>query len=107
MILLIDDAKEGISYDIIARNGEAGLLVLGTCEGNIEELYIDFDLGLHSTMNGAQVITDAIENDIELPSKITVVSTLPKGIEILKTVLLLNGYELIKDSICRFRRIQQ
>lgn len=107
MILLIDDAKEGISYDMVARTGEAGLLILGALQGNIEELYIDFDLGLNSNLNGAQVITDAIENNIELPSKITVVSTLPKGIEILKTVLLLIGYELIKDSTCRFRRIQQ
>ena len=105
MILLIDDSKDGISYDIVARTGEAGLLVLGTCEGNIEELYIDFDLGLRSTMNGAQVIEDAIGNDIELPAKITICSTLSKGIEILTAVLILNGYELIKDSICRFERI--
>ena len=100
MILLIDDAREGGWADIVARNGEAGLLILGACEGNIEKLWLDFYLG--NGINGAQVITDAIANDIELPKTIIIVTSLHQGREVLTATLLLNGYKQIDHS--EFRR---
>lgn len=99
MELLIDDTRN-FNVDIVARNGEAGLLVLGACAGNIEKLWLDFYLG--NGMNGAQVITSAIENDIELPEIIYVVSSLLQGRKLLKEVLILNGYKQIDKS--EFRR---
>lgn len=101
MDLLIDDIRN-FNVDIIARTGEAGLLVLGACQGNIDKLWLDFHLGNHASMNGAQVITDAIENEITLPNTIIIVSSLNQGCEVLTEVLLLNGYKQIDKS--EFRR---
>ena len=91
MILLIDDCKEGGWADIVARNADAGLLVLGACEGNIEELHIDFDLG--KSVNGLQMLIDAVANDIELPNIIWVVSLNPPGRKAIENFLLDNGYK--------------
>ena len=101
MILLIDDAKEGGYADIVARNADAGLLVLGSCEGNISELRIDFDLG--QGMNGLQVLQDAVANEIELPKVVWVVSLNPPGRKAIEAFLVDMGYKQIGG---RFERIQ-
>jgi len=97
MILLIDDSRDGLGYDIVARNSEAGLLVLGACQGNIEELYIDFDLGYNSKNNGLFVITRALRLGI-LPDKVIIVSSLPQGRKMIQDCLIKNGFEQTKNS---------
>jgi len=92
MIVVIDDAKECRWADIIVRNADAGLLVLGALQGNIEELYIDYDLGFNSSMNGLQILQNAIANEIELPNIICIVSLNPIGRKAIENFLLNNGY---------------
>ena len=103
MIVVIDDAKECGWADIVARNADAGLLVLGALQGNIEELYIDFDLG--QSVNGLQMLIDAVKNEIELPNKIIIISMNPSGIKAIKNFILDNGYQLESGSGCRFEKI--
>lgn len=98
MVLLIDDAKEGFGYDIVARNANAGLVVLKNLY--ITELYIDFDLGLNSS-NGNYVIKTALMCDY-LPNKVTIVSLSPPGRKQIKATLLDNGFKQIDGS--RFER---
>lgn len=106
MILLIDDAKDGHGYDIVARNADAGKLLLFALNGNIEELYIDFDLGDISGRRentGLGVIELALENDC-LPDKVTIVSLNPVGRKTIRDLLLSNSYVQRTDS--RFERVR-
>lgn len=86
--LLIDDMRN-IDVDVIARNGEAGLKLLGY---NIwSALYIDHDLG--DGINGYQVITRMLENEkIVLPTYVMIVSSNPVGRENIGRALEYSGY---------------
>ena len=44
-------------------------------------------------MDGGQVLTDAIGNEIKLPETVIICSSLPHGIKIITEILLLNGYK--------------
>lgn len=99
MNLLIDDAKEGTGYDIVARNSDAGLYILQYL--TITELYIDFDLGLNSD-NGNDVIKSALKLN-SLPNKVIIVSLNHPGRKQIEGTLLDNGFKKIGTS--RFERI--
>lgn len=103
MNLLIDDAKEGLQFDLVARNADAGLMILSNLLSAITELYIDFDLGQNSRINGNEVIKIALEWNC-LPDKVTIVSLNPPGREQIKATLLDNGFKQIDGS--RFERIE-
>lgn len=90
MILLIDDAKDGGWADIIARNGEVGLVLLERLSGFITQLYIDHDLGLG--MNGHDVVKRALVKGY-LPPSVQIVSFNPVGRDAIKHTLLDAGYK--------------
>lgn len=100
MDLLIDDAKEGLGFDIVARNGKAGRSILKALASQITELYIDFDLGLLSS-DGLNVIEWALENNC-LPDIVIIVSLNPNGIEYIRKFLIRNNYK--QKSNARFVR---
>ncbi len=92
MILMIDDCKESVHADIVARTGEAGLMILGALQGNLTELHIDFDLGYRSRLDGCKVLKEAVANEIELPNIIWVISLSPPGRIMITNYLLDIGY---------------
>lgn len=98
MILAIDDAKECGWADIVARTGEAGLMILGALQGNITELHIDFDLGNRSAFDGCEVLKEAVANEIELPNIIWLISLSPPGIIMITNYLLDIGYKQLGNK---------
>jgi len=96
MNLLIDNLRDGLSYDIIARNSTAGLLVLKSFQ-NIDELHIDFDLGFGSEHDGLFVVQRALRLGI-LPDKVVIVSTHPYGRKMIQELLIENGFTQTKLS---------
>jgi hypothetical protein len=105
MILLIDDAREGFGYDIVARNSEAGLKVLMYLHYQsygITELHIDFDLGTDS-MNGNELIMYALKHSC-IPDRVSIVSQNPVGRKQIAATLLDNGFKQITPS--KFERIK-
>lgn len=102
MILAVDDSKECGWADIVARNADAALLVLFACNGNIDELYIDFDLGKGS-MNGLYILRHAHEGEC-LPNRITIISHNPPGRESMEKFLLDNDYGYAKERLQTYER---
>jgi len=101
MILLIDDAKEGGYADIVARNSQSGIAVLQNLYKDVTELYIDFDLGLNSDLNGNDTIKLALAYNC-LPDKVIIVSMNPPGRKQIEATLLDNGFKKTDGS--RFER---
>lgn len=104
MILLIDDSRDGLGYDIVARNSTAGLAVLKACQEDIDELHIDFDLGCMSKHDGLFVVRRALRLGI-LPDKVVIVSSLPHGRKMIQELLIANGFAQTKLS--RYERKMQ
>lgn len=99
MNLLIDDAKEGLSYDLVARNGQTGLAVLESLPGDISALYIDFDLGAPSKLDGLQVLKFAWKHNC-LPHRIIIVSLNPVGRKAITAFLKFDArYKQINNSV--------
>jgi len=93
MILLVDDVKEGTWADIVARNFQAGCMVLNSMKIAINELHIDFDLGDKSGLfNGLDVLKYAKTYNL-LPNIIWIVSLNPPGREAIEKFLLNMGYK--------------
>lgn len=83
MDLLIDDVRS-MPYGIIARDYESGLKMLRM--GGFDCLYLDHDLGEIKT--GYDLIKQAVEEGIELPDKIAIVSSNPVGRDNIKRLLM-------------------
>ena len=101
MILLIDDARDGLGYDVVARNSQTGLLVLEGCQKDITKLYIDFDLGINSEHDGLFVVERALRLGI-LPDKVCIASTLPHGRLMIQELLIKNGFR--QTSLSHYER---
>lgn len=99
MIFLIDDAKEGTAYDLVARNSLSGMIVLQNLYKSISELYIDFDLGFNSQLNGLQVLQWALEQKC-LPNKVVIVSLNPVGRRAIADFLKFDArYRKVNESV--------
>lgn len=99
MKFLIDDAKEGISYDLIARNSLTAMVILENLYRSITELYIDFDLGFNSKLNGLQVLQYAFEQKC-LPKTVIIVSLNPHGRKAIAAFLKFDaGYRKVNESM--------
>ena len=100
--VMIDDVKDGINYDLIARTSMAGLFLLEALQGRQFELYIDFDLGSGS-INGNQIIKLGLKKKW-LPNKITVVSWNPVGRKAIAATLRDAGYMTATASGSTFEK---
>jgi hypothetical protein len=99
MILLVDDAKEGIAYDLVARNSLTAMVVLENLYKSITELYIDFDLGPYSELNGLQVLKFALDHNC-LPNQVIIVSLNPGGREVIADFLKFDAkYRQVNNSV--------
>ena len=74
MDLLIDDIRD-FNVDVIARNGHAGRVMLSATPWDI--VYFDHDLG--DDINGYELLTWALENDILNETKVKIVTGNPVG----------------------------
>lgn len=75
--VLIDDNRN-IFCDFIARNSHAGRFLLENLKGQIEELFLDYDLGSESDLTGLGILEWALKEDC-LPNIIIICSGLPFG----------------------------
>lgn len=94
--VLIDDAKEGTGYDLVARTSAAALFLLEALQGRQFVLYIDFDLGSGS-INGNQVIKQGLEKKW-IPNKVNIVSWNPGGKKLIAGTLKDAGYKATSGS---------
>lgn len=88
--VLIDDAKEGTGYSLVARTSAAALLLLEALQGRQFVLYIDFDLG-NGSINGNEVIRRGLEKGW-LPKEVNIVSWNPDGRKMIANTLRDAGY---------------
>jgi hypothetical protein len=94
--VLIDDAKEGTGYSLVARTSAAALFLLDALQGRQFVLYIDFDLG-DGSINGNEVIKRGLEKGL-LPNKVNIVSWNPGGRRLIAGTLKDAGYVTADDS---------
>jgi len=86
LTLLIDDLRD-VEVDVIARSGEAGLIILDLI--NIDTLYLDHDLG--SGISGYRVACRALELG-NMPSTVVLVTSNPVGRDNIIAALKQFGY---------------
>lgn len=89
MFVVIDDTRD-YGGDIIARNAQAGKIILAELYDQITTLCIDFDLGSEET--GANVVEWALQNNC-LPKDVQIISMNPPGRKILEGLLVDAGYQ--------------
>ena len=95
--VLIDDAKEGLSYDLVARTSMSALFLLEALQGREFVLYIDFDLG-DGSINGNQIIKQGLKKKW-LPNKVCIVSWNPDGKKRIAGTLRDAGYKATNNSV--------
>jgi len=95
MEVLIDDVRDGIGWDLVARNAKTAEAVLIKFEGLISLLGMDHDLGIGKT--GHDVMKWAISCG-KLPKQVCIVSGNAVGYDNMKHTLLDNGYVKEQDS---------
>ncbi len=94
--VLIDDNKN-IFCDLIARNSQAGRFLLENLKGQIEALFIDYDLGSESGLTGLEILEWELKENC-LPNIIIICSDLPFGKECMGKFLKENGYINYTDN---------
>ena len=88
MLLLIDDVRD-LRVDAIARNAEAGRVLLSV--GCWDTLYLDHDLGDTSAETGYGVLVWALEQGL-VPHNVTLVTSNPTGRLRMESALRGGGY---------------
>ena len=100
MHVLIDDQKN-LNTDIIARNYEAGLVLL-VSNVKITHLYIDFDLGPGKT--GYDLLKFGFANYL-IPEFVQLVTANPVGKKQMANLLFDNGYKS-KDGVDYYKELK-
>jgi len=87
--LLIDDMRDSMGCDIVARNAKAAKELLFCLHGKLECVIFDHDLGEEES--GFDVLKWALKNDM-VPDQIQLVTSNPVGRQNMENILRDHGY---------------
>lgn len=82
--LLVDDVRDSMGCDIVARNAEAAKELIFCLRGKLDCIIFDHDLG--EGENGFNVLKWALENNL-CPNKIQLVTNNPVGRQNMENIL--------------------
>lgn len=91
--LLIDDQRDDLSMDLIARNGLSAISTLERLHGMIDLVYMDHDLGDEHAITGAKIVELALEGNV-MPPRVRFVTSNPVGRDAMVSMLEAAGYQM-------------